>query len=258
MWRRRSRWIGSPASPRRWRRPWPRSGCSARPTRPSSSMFGLRAADAPSWCPGRVHLVDRGLEAQVADPGPLADAVARLSTRWPRHVASHPASVRCPTTSRWTTCSSCRRTTTSCSWASAMPTSVRSAWRCDRATMSSSPGRPDRAGPMRSASLRSRSGAPIPMPGWAPCSHDRPRRSTTCCSTSSDRGWTSSTSRPTVTRSSSSTTPSSSTTLAVRSRRAWHASTPRSMWSPPLGPTRCVRATATGPSWCGAAGWASC
>ncbi len=55
-----------------------------RPADPAElSLFGLRAADAPSWCPGRVHLADRGLEAQVADPGPLADAVARLSTRWP-------------------------------------------------------------------------------------------------------------------------------------------------------------------------------
>jgi S-DNA-T family DNA segregation ATPase FtsK/SpoIIIE len=46
-------------------------------------MFGLRAAEAPSWCPGRVHLLDHGLEAQIADPGPLEAAVARLSAASP-------------------------------------------------------------------------------------------------------------------------------------------------------------------------------
>jgi S-DNA-T family DNA segregation ATPase FtsK/SpoIIIE len=54
-----------------------------RPADPSELLAaGVRGAQVPAWCPGRIHVVGVGLEAQVAAPGPLASAVAAVANRW--------------------------------------------------------------------------------------------------------------------------------------------------------------------------------
>jgi S-DNA-T family DNA segregation ATPase FtsK/SpoIIIE len=45
-------------------------------------LLGVRPADVPAWCPGRAHLCEHGLEAQLAWPGPLDEAVVTVASRW--------------------------------------------------------------------------------------------------------------------------------------------------------------------------------
>ena len=232
-----------------------------RPADPAElAMFGLRACRCAQLVPGAGPPRRAGTRGAGRRPWPSRGRRARRCQPGGRgHVRPHPASGRCPTTSRWTTCSSCRQTTTSSlvGVGDADLGPIGLAVRPGDHVLVAGPARSGRTNALGVLALQIRRAHPGAWLGavlHAPSSAIRRPR----CTTSSARGWTSSTSRPIVTRSSSSTTPSASTTPAAYSRRAWHASTPRSTWSPPLGPTPCVRATATGPSWCGAAGWASC